>query len=107
MVPTFVLGNVNGFGERNTAGSAPFAVIGTVCGLFGALSVMVTVPVWFSVVEGVKVAVIVHVPFTARVLGLMGQLLDWAKSELTVPVILMLAVMVSGAAPLFVSVTCF
>ena len=104
VLPTFVVGNVSGFGERNTAGAAPFAVIDTLCGLFGALSVMVKVPVWFSVVLGVKVTVIVHVPLTARVLGLVGQLLEWEKSELTVPV-MPRVVMLSGAAPVFFSVT--
>jgi hypothetical protein len=56
------------------------------------------------VVLGVKVTLIVQLPFVASVLGLMGQVLVWAKSPLLVPVRPML-LMVKGAVPLLVSVT--
>src|ERR1700738_4737319 len=84
-----------------TAASAPFPVIGTVCGLLAALSVRVTVPVWFSMVVGVNVTVMAHVPLTA-ILPL--QVLVCEKSDCTVPVIVML-LMASGAAPVFFTVT--
>src|SRR5208337_2146481 len=103
VVPTVWLGNVNDDGERSTAASAPLAVIGTVCGLLAALSVMVTVPDWDSIVVGLKVTVMVQVAFLAR---LPVQVVVSEKSEGTVPVIAIL-VKTSGAVPvLFTVITC-
>ena len=73
----------------------------SVCGLFAALSVRVKVPVWFSIVDGLKVTVMVHVPFTA-ILPL--QVFVCEKSDGTVPVTAMF-VMLSAAAPVFFTVT--
>src|SRR5579872_2822335 len=53
---------------------------------------------------GVKTTLIVHVPFTASVAGLTGQLLVWPKSPALVPVMPMVAI-VSAPGPLFVTVT--
>lgn len=59
VVPTLRLLNVSDEGDKVTA-VTPVPVRLTVCGLFVALSVMVTVPVAVPVVEGVKVTEIEH-----------------------------------------------
>ena len=53
---------------------------------------------------GVNVTLIVQAPFAARVAGLTGQVLVWAKSPLFAPVTTML-VMDRAAVPVLVSVT--
>ena len=71
----------------------------TICGLFPALSVMVTAPVRVLPTVGVKVTLIVQFAVMASELGT-AQVLVWAKS----PLALML-VMFRGALPVFVNVT--
>jgi hypothetical protein len=76
----------------------------TVCGLPAALSVIDTLAVSLLVVDGVKVTLMVQLLPAARVLGLTGQVLVWAKSPEFVPVRLMLLI-VKAAVPLLVRVT--
>src|SRR5271155_915358 len=83
------------------AAIAPLPVIGTNCGLLAALSVMVTVPVWFSMVDGVKVTEMVQV---ASMAILPVQVVVSEKSEDTVPVTATL-VKASGADPVFFTVS--
>ena len=68
------------------------------------MSATLTVPLLAPVAVGVKLMLIVQVPLTARLEGLTGQLVVWAKSPLFVPAMTML-VIVSGALPVFESVT--
>src|SRR5438874_2124413 len=77
---------------------------GTLCGLPDALSLMDKLAVRVPVAVGVKVTLTVHEAPAASVLGLIGQLLVWAKSLALVPVSPML-VMVRAPVPLLVSVT--
>ena len=69
-------------------------------GLPTALSVMVMVPDCAPAAVGVKVTLIVQVPFTASVDGLMGQLFVCANCVLAA-----MLVMLSAALPVLVSVT--
>ena len=103
MVPSTVYwGTSTTDGERSTAASAPVAVIGTVCGLLVALSVMVTVPVWDSMVVGVKVTLMVQVAAGARD---PVQVFVCEKSEDTVPAIATLGLAkASAAVPVFFTV---
>jgi hypothetical protein len=55
----------------------------------------------FPAAPGVKVTLIVQFAFAARVAGLLGHVLVWAKSELFVPLIAMPEI-VKGALPLLV-----
>ena len=75
-----------------------------VWGLLLALSVTVNVALREPVTVGVKVTLMVQVPFAARVEGLRGQLLVCPKSPGLVPVKPIL-VMVSATAVGFESVT--
>jgi hypothetical protein len=68
------------------------------------LSLTVRLAVRAPVALGVKVTLMVQLLPAARVLGLMGQVLVWAKSPLLVPLIPML-LMVSAAFPLLVRLT--
>jgi hypothetical protein len=74
------------------------------CGVPAALSVTVTEAVRLPAAAGVKVTLIVQLAFASSVALLAGQVFLCVKSPLFVPPIPMLE-MVSGALPLFVSVT--
>ena len=94
-------------GVSVTAGAgalAPLPLRATVCGLPLALSVMLTLALRVPVAVGVKVTLMVQVLPAARVLGLLGQVLVWAKSPAFVPASPML-LMVRSAVPLFLRVT--
>ena len=93
-------------GESVTAGAVatPVPASVTECGVPGALSLMLTEAVRAPAALGVKVTEIVQLFPGARVLGLSGQLLSWAKSPACAPASPMLEIS-SGAAPEFVSVT--
>lgn len=58
-----------------TAGAVPVPESATVCGLPLALSAIETVAARLPVALGVKVALMVQVPLTAREFGLSGQVL--------------------------------
>jgi len=81
-------------------GAIPVPERVTVWGLPVALSVTVIVPGWLPAAVGVKVTLIVQVPFTARVDGLAGQLLVCAYCALAA-----MLVMLNTAVPELVSVT--
>src|SRR5437764_9329605 len=94
-------------GLRLTTGAGalvPLPLRATVCGLPLALSVMLTLALRVPVAVGVKVTLMVQEALAARVLGLMGQVLVWAKSALLVPLKPIL-LMVRAALPLLVNVT--
>ena len=82
----------------------PVPLRATDCGLPAALSLMDPLALRVPMAVGLKVTVIVQEAPAAKVLGLMGQLLVWAKSPGLVPLRLML-LMVRAAVPLLVSVT--
>jgi hypothetical protein len=82
------------------AGITPVPVRATLWGLFGALSLIVTLALRVPVVAGVKKTDIVQVAFTPRELG---HSLFMVKSAELVPVTLML-LMFKVAEPLLVSV---
>src|SRR5690348_4132022 len=63
--PTLVLGNVSVLGLRLTPGAVPVPLMGMICGVPGASSATSTSPVIAPRVAGVKVTVIVQVPFAA------------------------------------------
>src|SRR5579863_8609441 len=88
-------------GESWTIGAVPSPARLTVCGLPGALSVMVKVPVRLPEAVGTKLTSIVQLAPAASAL-VVEQLVPGAtlKSPLAA-----IAVMLSGAAPLLVSVT--
>src|SRR5690242_20705807 len=69
----------------------------------GTLSNTVSVALRKPIAVGVKVAVIVQLAFTARLLGEIGQVLVCAKSPALAPLIARL-VMNNGPVPLLVSV---
>jgi hypothetical protein len=75
-----------------------------VCGLAVPLSVIDTLAPLGPPAVGVNVTLIVHVPFTASVAGLIGQVVVSEKSPGFVPVIEMLLI-VNVPGPLFVTVT--
>ncbi len=83
------------------AGVTPVPLKGMLCGLLGALSVTVTLPLRLPLAPGVNVTLIVHVPPGARAAV---QVLVCAKSEALVPLTAMLLI-VNEADPLFVTVT--
>lgn len=93
-------------GFRVTAGAwtTPVPLSATLCGLPAALSLTEMLALRDPVAEGVKVTLIVQFAPAVSVLGLMGQVFDWAKSSAFVPVTVML-VMINAAVPLLVSVT--
>ena len=97
MAPTFWLENVSDVGESVAADTPPMPVSVAVCGLPLALSVTVKVPVRVPVVVGRKVTLIVHLAPAASELP---QLLVWAKSPLSAPVMAMLLIE-SAALPEF------
>lgn len=93
-----------GFSVTPGAETVPVPDNATLCGLPVALSAIVTLALRLPVAEGVKVTPIAQLLPAASVLGLIGHVFVWAKSPAFVPPTPML-VMVSGAAPLLVSVT--
>ena len=97
MVPINWGKNSSDVGETLAAGRTPMPVKLTVCGLPLALSVTVKVPVRVPVVVGRKVTLIVHLAPAASELP---QLLVWAKSPLSAPLMAMLLIE-SGALPEF------
>ena len=86
------------------AGATPVPLRPTLCGLPAALSDTLRVPLRAPVAVGLNVTLMAQLALAARVEGLKGQLLVWAKSPLLVPVMLML-VIVSAELPLLVNVT--
>src|SRR5207244_3738908 len=102
-MPTFWLGNVRDVGE-SVADATPVPLRLAVCGLPLALSVTVRVPVLVPPTEGVNVTLMVQLALAARVDGLIGQLLVWAKSPPLVPATAILA-MVTDVVPVLESVT--
>jgi hypothetical protein len=101
VVPTVRAANVALAGV-NVACGTPVPDSGTVCGLFGALSVIVRFPVRTPSWVGVKVTLITQL-FPARTVLPQGfVLVVWAKS----PLVAML-LMFSVAVPVLVSVTVF
>ena len=92
-------------GERLTPGPVvPVPLKLAVCGLPVALSATLRVPLRVPVAVGLNVTLMAQLALAARVEGLKGQLLVWAKSPLLVPVMLML-VIVNAELPLLVNVT--
>ena len=92
-------------GERLTPGPVvPVPLKLAVCGLPVALSATLRVPLRVPVAVGLNVTLMAQLALAARVEGLKGQLLVWAKSPLLAPVIETL-VMVSAELPLLVRVT--
>jgi hypothetical protein len=95
VVPTDWGGKVRVVGKRVTSGPGPPVPLnGIVCGLFGALSVMVTDPYRLPLAVGVKVTLIIQVAPGARVVP---QELVCAKSPLAATL-----VKVKGEPPIFV-----
>src|SRR5437588_623000 len=86
------------------AGVVPLPLTRPACGLPLALSVMLTLALRVPVAVGVKVTLMVQEAPAATVLGLMGQVLVWAKSPALVPV-KPIVLMVRAALPLFLRVT--
>src|SRR5205085_9850430 len=84
--------------------ATPVPLKATVCGLPHALSLIERLALRLPVAAGVKVTLMVQVAPAARVFGLLGHVLVWAKSPELVPAKLML-LMVKAALPLLVSVT--
>jgi len=92
-------------GERLTPGPVvPVPLKLAVCGLPAALSLTPTLALLVPVAVGLNVTLMAQLALAARVEGLKGQLLVWAKSPLLVPVMLMLAI-ISAELPLLVRVT--
>ena len=87
-----------------TTGSIPVPLSDTVCGLPLALSLIEMLALRLPVAVGVKVALMLQVPLTARVAGLIGQVWLGLKSPGLVPPGVM-ALMLRGAVPLLVRVT--
>ena len=69
MVPTCWLLKVKLVADRLTAGAKPVPVRAIVCGLFDALSVIVTAPVRVPETVGVKVTEILQLAFAASEAG--------------------------------------
>src|SRR5207245_191703 len=91
-------------GERPTAGAVAAVERSAIGRASGGVSVIVTAPLRAPLAVGVNVTLIVQVPLAARVEGLSGQVLVWAKSLLFAPVMAM-PVMESGTLPVLVRVT--
>ena len=104
MVETCWFPNETDVGERLTPGAVPAPLKLAVCGLPAALSATLRVPLRAPVAVGLNVTLMAQLALAARVEGLKGQLLVWAKSPLLVPVMLML-VIVNAELPLLVRVT--
>ena len=105
MVFTGWLPNETEVGERLTPGPVvPVPLKLAVCGLPAALSATLRVPLRVPAAVGLNVTLMAQLALAARVEGLKGQLLVWAKSPLLVPVMPML-VIVSAELPLLVRVT--
>src|SRR4030081_1207560 len=95
--------NAEGFAEEVNlvaVSSKPIPVRSTVCGLSGALSVMLTTALRFPAAKGVKVAVMEQLVPTGTDVP---QLFVWAKSPLFVPMTLM-DLMVNVSPPALVRV---
>src|SRR5450432_3512469 len=90
-------------GLRIAAGAVatPVPLNAIVCGLSTELSVSVILPLRAPLAPGVNITLMVHVAFTAR---LLGQVFVCAKSLAFVPVTAIL-VKVSAVAPVLVTVT--
>ena len=104
MLPTFWLLYVSELGESAAVAVTPVPERLAVCGLPLALSVTDKDAERAPVAVGVNVTLIVQLELAASVEGLMGQLFVWPKSPEFVPPMPML-LMVSGALPVFESVT--
>lgn len=106
VVPTFWLPKLRLLGLKVTAGAGvvPVPLRVTDCGLFGALSLIVTLALRAPLAPGVKVTLIVQLLPAVNVLGLIGHVLVCAKSPALVPATL-IVVIVRSAVPLLVSVT--
>ena len=105
-MPTFWLPKLRLVGLRVTVGAAttPVPVSGIFCGLSLALSAMLIVALRAPLAEGENVTLMAQEPLAANVLGLVGQVFVWPKSAAFAP-FTAIPVMVSGAAPVLVSVT--
>jgi hypothetical protein len=100
LVPTSTPVKLRPTGDSVATGATPVPLIGTVCGLPGALSVNLTVDDRLPVLVGVKTTLIVQLAFAARE---EGQLLVCEKSAVLLLEILMF-VTDKDAFPVFVSV---
>src|SRR5690348_13983101 len=87
-----------------TVGIPPTPLRAMLCGLPGALSVMLTLAVRVPLATGVKVTLRAHLAPAASVLGLIGQVVVSAKSPALMPVSAILSI-VSAAVPVLVSLT--
>src|SRR6266566_5530746 len=87
LVPTFCVLKLRLGGLRLTAGAGvmPVPLKATLCGLPVALSASVRLALRAAATVGVKVTLTVQEAPAASVLGLVGQLLVWAKSPAFVP----------------------
>ena len=106
-VPTFWEVKERLEGERVIAPERPVPLRVRLCWLPVALlllSVIVTLAGWLPVALGVNVALMVQVPFWARVLGDSGQVLDSPYSPALAPPKAMV-VIVRAALPVLVKVT--
>jgi hypothetical protein len=99
--PTNVPGKVRLAGVKVTAGAVPTPLIGTVCGLPEALSLMLTSDERLPVFVGSKVTLMVQLLPAAND---EPQLLV-CENEAALPVVILIKVMVSEAVPLLVRVT--
>jgi hypothetical protein len=97
VLPMFCATNVKLVGERPTAGVVPVPARLIDCGLVGALSTMLNVPVREPVAVGLKVTLMAQFALVAR---LAGQLLVCEKSPLAEIVLI-----VSAFVPQLVNVT--
>lgn len=66
--------------DERVTGRTPVPVSDAVCGLLGALSVMVSVPETVPPTVGENVTEIVQLALVARVLGDIGQFEVWPKA---------------------------
>ena len=80
----------------------PVPVIPTICGLLGSLSWMISAPFFAPVVFGLKTTLMVQLATGANVLPDAGQVLEDAKSVVSLRV---MAPMVTLAVPLLVTLT--
>jgi hypothetical protein len=82
LMPTIWLPKLMLLPPSVTMGATPVPVSVTVCGLPGNGSLTVMAPLRMPVAVGVKVTLTLQLAVGARVAGLTGQLLVWAKSPL-------------------------
>lgn len=80
--PGFTVADVPDPGAGTSATTAPAPESPIVCGLFGALSEMVSVPLRVPAAVGVNVTLIVQLAFTATSAGKLPQVFVSAKSPL-------------------------